>query len=98
VPAVATATPLSLMAKSDAMHGALMRRADALAGCAEGSDEEAELKAIVELIVAYEAEWWPLGKEPNVPGCMAWPCVARQNVERSNVRAASMYQTSDVEH
>jgi hypothetical protein len=31
-PAGAAVTPLSLMAKADAMHGALMRRADALAG------------------------------------------------------------------
>jgi hypothetical protein len=29
-PAGAAATPLSLMAKADAMHGALMRRADVL--------------------------------------------------------------------
>jgi hypothetical protein len=68
VPAGTAATPLSLMAKADAMHGALMRRADALAGCLEGSDEEAELKAIVDLIEAYEARRWPLGKDPNVPG------------------------------
>jgi hypothetical protein len=42
-PAGAAATPLTLMAKADAMHGALMRRADALAGCAEGLEEEIEL-------------------------------------------------------
>jgi hypothetical protein len=46
-----------LTAEADAMHGALMRRADALAGCTEGSDEEAELDAIVDLIEAYEKRW-----------------------------------------
>jgi hypothetical protein len=62
------ASPLSFTWEADAMHGTLMRRADALVGCSEGSDEEAELKAIVDLIEAYEAKRWPLGKDPNVPG------------------------------
>jgi hypothetical protein len=43
--------------------GALMRLADTLAGCAEGSEEEVELHAIVQRDQAYEAKRRPLGKE-----------------------------------
>jgi hypothetical protein len=50
------------------MRGVLMRRVDALAGCLEGSEEEAELKAIVDAIEAYEVKRWQLGKEPGGKG------------------------------
>jgi hypothetical protein len=62
------AVPLHLTFEADAMHGALMRRADALASCTEGSEEEAELEKIIDLIEAYEVKRWPLGKDPTVPG------------------------------
>jgi hypothetical protein len=65
----AAAGPRSLMtAEADAMHAVLVRRADALEGCLEGSEDEAELKVIVGVIEAYEALRWPLGKEPGGKG------------------------------
>ena len=64
-PASATIVPVPLTAEADALHGLLVRRADALAGCAERSAEESELKAIVDAIEAYEAKRWPIGKAPG---------------------------------
>jgi hypothetical protein len=56
------ATPHSLLANADAMHGALMPRADAL------SSEVSELQAIADVLESYEAKRWPLGRDPSVPG------------------------------
>ena len=53
---------------TDKMHGLLMDRADALMGCVEGSQEEAELAALTDVIEAYETRRWPLGKEPGSKG------------------------------
>jgi hypothetical protein len=36
--------------------------------CMEGSDEEGELKTIVDCFEAYEIKRWPLGKEPDGKG------------------------------
>jgi len=47
---------------TDRMHGMLMDRADALAGCLEGSAEEAELAMLTDIIEAYERQRWPLGR------------------------------------
>jgi hypothetical protein len=58
----------SFIPSADAMHGMLMRCADALVGCREGSDEERELKAITDAIEAYELVRWPKGKIPGGKG------------------------------
>jgi hypothetical protein len=50
------------------MHAALVRRADALASCTEGSEDEAELRAIADALEAYEVKGWPLGKESGGKG------------------------------
>jgi hypothetical protein len=49
------------------MHALLVQRADVLEGCAEGSEEECKLAAIIDAIEAYEALRWP-GKEPGGKG------------------------------
>src|SRR5688572_25113112 len=54
-----------LSAEGDALHALLVRRADELVGCTEGSDEERELEAITNAIEAYEAVRWPEGKIPG---------------------------------
>ncbi len=48
--------------EADAMHAALVERADALVGCTEGSPEEKELERIEDVIDAYTDKRWPSGK------------------------------------
>jgi hypothetical protein len=48
--------------ESDAMHALLIKRADELIGCTEGSPEEEELRALADVIDAYEDKRWPNGK------------------------------------
>ena len=52
---------LCLVEAADAMHTLFVVRADKLEGCAEGSDEETELKMIADTVGAYEATRWPDG-------------------------------------
>jgi hypothetical protein len=53
---------------TDAMHALLVKRADELMGCIEGSAEEAELATLTDVIEAYEAQRWPAGKVPGGKG------------------------------
>jgi len=48
-------TQHSILAEADALLSALVLRADALEGCIEGSEEQAELAVITDAIEAYEA-------------------------------------------
>jgi hypothetical protein len=57
-----------LSAVTDRMHALLVQRADELVGCTENSPEEAELAALTDVIEAYEAQRWPLGKVPGGKG------------------------------
>jgi hypothetical protein len=57
-----------LSAVTDRMHALLVARADELMGCTENSPEEAELAALTDVIEAYEAQRWPLGKVPRGKG------------------------------
>ena len=56
-PANDAAPPLT-----DDLHALLVKRADELAGCTQGTAEEGELAAITDAIEAYEAVRWPGGK------------------------------------
>ena len=54
--------------EADAMHSHLVRRADALMGCAEDSLEEEELRSLTEVIETYDARRWPTGKDAGAKG------------------------------
>jgi hypothetical protein len=53
---------------TDALHALLVKRADDLDGCTEGSHEERELAAITDAIEACEAVRWPQGRSGGGKG------------------------------
>ena len=53
---------------TDALHALLVARANALAGCTESSDEEAEPAYVTDAIEAYEAVRWPGGRADDGKG------------------------------
>ena len=53
---------VEIWAEVDALHQLLVKRADMLIGCTDGSADQDELEAIGEAIEAYEAVRWPQGK------------------------------------
>lgn len=63
-----TATAELFWREADAMHTLLVKRADELVGCTEGSPEEEELHTLADVIDAYEAKRWPDGKLPDGKG------------------------------
>ena len=58
----------TVLARTHAMHALLVKRADALVGCTEGSPEEEELRTLADAIDAYEAKRWPSGKAAGEKG------------------------------
>jgi hypothetical protein len=58
----------NLVAEADAMHAQLVKRADELLVCKDGSPEEAELAEIANVLEAYETKRWPEGRIPGGKG------------------------------
>src|SRR6516225_2453286 len=77
---------------TDELHALLVKRADNLEACTEGSREERELSAIVRAIEAYEAVRWPTGKIHLCPsghfreGCFITSCKRRSPLRASAQR------------
>ena len=58
----------SLTGAADTLHALLVRRADDLSGCAQGSPEDHELRAIMKALVNYEGARWPQGRTADGKG------------------------------